>query len=205
MRSINLLPPEAHVKEQARERFARLALVGILYIALLTALTFIWQGRVTAAEDDAAFQAESNQLLEAQVAEFGSIENLVGEYDANVTLMETALADDLSWGRVLNDLGRILPDSVWLESFTGTIDADPSTPAVGTVQVTGVGFDFPDVSAWLRSLDSDRFPAATGTWVTSVAEGQIGSATIVNFVSQTSLTAAARSDRLDTRIPRTGL
>ncbi|MCP3974864.1 MAG: hypothetical protein GY720_10265 [bacterium] len=205
MRSINLLPPEAHVKEQARERFARFALIGLVYVAVLTALTFIWQGRVTVAEDDAAFQQDANRLLEAQVAEFGSIESLVGEYDANVSLMETALADDLSWGRVLNDLGRILPDSVWLESFTGAVDSDPATSAVGTVQVTGVGFDFPDVSAWLRSLDSDRFPAATGTWVTSVAEGQIGSATVVNFVSQTSLTEAARSDRLDTRIPRTGL
>ena len=205
MRSINLLPPEAHVKEQARERFARMALVGIVYVALLAVLTVLWQGRVSEAEKDAALQQEANRLLEVQVAEFGGIESLVGEYDANVTLMETALADDLSWGRVLNDLGRILPDSVWLESFTGTVDSDPTTPAVGTVQVTGVGFDFPDVSAWLRSLDSDRFPAATGTWVTSVAEGKIGSATIVNFVSQTFLTEAARSDRLETRIPRTGL
>lgn len=205
MRSINLLPPEAHVKEQARERYLRLALVGIAYIALLAALTVIWQGRVAAAEDDVAFQQEANRLLETQIAEFGGIEGLVNEYDFNVALMESALADDLSWGRVLNDLGRVLPDSVWLESFTGTVDSDATTASLGAVQVTGVGFDFPDVSAWLRSLDSDRFPAATGTWVTSVTEGQIGSATVVNFVSQTSLTEAARSDRLETRIPRTGL
>jgi len=205
VRSINLLPPEAHVKEQAREQFTRVAIVAVLYVALLALLVVLWQGRVSNAQQDAAFQQEANRLLEVQIAEFGSIESLVGEYDANVTLMETALADDLSWGRILNDLGRILPDSVWLESFTGTIDSDPTTSKVGTVQVTGVGFDFPDVSAWLRSLDSDRFPAATGTWVTSVTEGQIGQATIVNFVSQTSLTEAARSDRLETRIPRTGL
>lgn len=205
MRSINLLPPEAHVKEQARERFARMALLGVAYVVLLAVVTVLWQGRVTAAEEDAAIQQEANRVLEAQVAEFGDIESLVGEYDSNVAMMETALADDLSWGRVLNDLGRILPDSVWLQSFSGAVETDPLTPGVGTVQVTGVGFDFPDVSAWLRSLDSDRFPAATGTWVTSVAEGQIGSATVVNFVSQTSLTEAARSDRLDTRIPRTGL
>jgi Tfp pilus assembly protein PilN len=119
--------------------------------------------------------------------------------------MQVALADDLPWARILNDLGRILPDSVWLESFRGSVDEDPATPQVGVVQVTGVGFDFPDVSAWLRSLDSDRFPAATATWVTSVSEGQIGEANVVNFISQTSLTEAARSDRLATRIPRTGL
>lgn len=205
MRPINLLPPEAHVKEQARARVARLALLAALYLALLAVLTLIWQGRVTEAEQDAAAQQLTNSALEAQVIEFQTVEGLVAEYDANVALMQVALADDLSWGRILNDLGRIIPDSVWLESFRGTVEADPATAQVGSVQVTGVGFDFPDVSAWLRALDSDRFPAATSTWVTSVTEGQIGEAEVVNFISQTSLTEAARSDRLDTRIPRTGL
>ena len=205
MRSINLLPPEAHVKEQARARVARLALLAATYLALLVVLTLVWQARVAEAEQDAAAQQQVNRVLEAQVIEFQSVEGLVAEYDANVSLMQIALADDLSWGRILNDLGRILPDSVWLESFRGAVESDPATPQVGSVQVTGVGFDFPDVSAWLRSLDSDRFPAATANWVTSVSEGQIGEAKVVNFISQTSLTEAARSDRLETRIPRTGL
>jgi Tfp pilus assembly protein PilN len=205
MRSINLLPPEAHVKEQARARVARLALIAVAYLALLVVLTLVWQARATEAEQDVAAQQQLNRDLEAQVSDFVSVEGLVAEYDANVALMQVALADDLSWGRILNDLGRILPDSVWLESFRGSVDEDPATPQVGVVQVTGVGFDFPDVSAWLRSLDSDRFPAATATWVTSVSEGQIGEANVVNFISQTSLTEAARSDRLATRIPRTGL
>lgn len=205
MRSINLLPPEAHVKEQARARVARLALLAVAYLAVLVALTLIWQARVTDAEQAAAAQQQRNRDLEAEVIEFQSVEGLVAEYDGNVSLMQTALVDDLSWGRILNDLGRILPDSVWLESFRGTVESDPTTPHVGSVQVTGVGFDFPDVSAWLRSLDSDRFPAATATWVTSVSEGQIGEADVVNFISQTSLTDAARSDRMATRIPRTGL
>ena len=205
MRSINLLPPEAHVKEQARERVARLLLFGLVYLGILVAVTLLWQNRVNDAEQQASAQLEFNRQLEVQIAEFEGIEGLVTEYDSNVALMESALADDLSWGRILNDLGRILPDSVWLESFRGSVETDPSTAAVGSVSVTGVGFDFPDVSAWLRSLDSDRFPAATGTWVTNVSEGTIGEAPVVNFVSQTSLTIAARSDRLDTRIPRTGL
>jgi len=205
MRSVNLLPPEAHVREQARARSVRLTLIALSYIALLVVLTLVWQNRVAEAEDAAAGQQEANQLLEVQIAELASIESVVTEYDSNVMLLEDALVDDLSWGRILNDLGRILPDSVWLESFRGSVEDDPTTAQVGSVQVTGVGFDFPDVSAWLRSLDSDRFPAATGTWVTNVSEGVIGQAAIVNFVSQTLLTQAALSDRLDTRIPRSGL
>jgi len=205
VRSINLLPPEAHIREEARARTVRLLLIGLAYLALLVVLTMVWQNRVTEARQEAAGQQERNRVLEAQIGELAAIESVVTEYDANVALLETALADDLSWGRILNDLGRILPDSVWLESFNGTVEADPATAQVGSVQVTGVGFDFPDVSAWLRSLDSDRFPAATGTWVTNVSEGTIGEAIIVNFVSQTLLTNAALSDRVETRIPRTGL
>lgn len=205
MRSINLLPPEAHVQEEARARTVRLLAIGLAYVALLVVLTMVWQNRVTEAQQDAAAQQELNRRLEGQIAELAAVEAVVTEYDANVVLLETALADDLSWGRILNDLGRILPDSVWLQSFNGSVELDPATFHVGAVQVTGVGFDFPDVSAWLRSLDSDRFPAATGTWVTNVSEDMIGEAQVVNFVSQTMLTEAALSDRLETRIPRTGL
>lgn len=193
------------MKEQARERVAKLALFGLAYVALLVVVTLVWQTRVSEAEQAAAAQQDLNARLELQIADFQGVEGLVSEYDSNVMLMEAALADDLSWGRILNDLGRILPDSVWLDSFRGSVEKDPATASLGAVSVTGVGFDFPDVSAWLRSLDSDRFPAATGTWVTNVSEAQIGEAPVVNFVSQTSLTEAARSDRLETRIPRTGL
>lgn len=205
MRSINLLPPEAHVKEEARARTLRLFLIALAYLSLLVVITIVFQNSATEAEQEAAAQQERNRTLELEIGELAAIESVVTEYDANVLLLETALADDLSWGRILNDLGRILPDSVWLESFSGAVELDPTTFEVGSVQVTGVGFDFPDVSAWLRSLDSDRFPAATGTWVTNVSEGSIGEAVIVNFVSQTLLTHAALSDRLETRIPRTGL
>ena len=41
MRSINLLPPEAHVKEQARERVARLLLFGLVYVGILVVVTLL--------------------------------------------------------------------------------------------------------------------------------------------------------------------
>ena len=117
MRSINLLPPEAHVKEQARERVARLLLFGLVYVGILWWSRFCGRQGSTRLSSSRLAQQDSNRLLEVQIADFQGIEGLVTEYDANVALMEAALADDLSWGRILNDLGRILPDSVWLQSF----------------------------------------------------------------------------------------
>ena len=64
--------------------------------------------------------------------------------------------------------------------------------------------DYPDVSAWLRALDSDRFPGTAGTWVSSVSNTLIGETTVVQFVSQSTLTRNALSNRAADRIPVVG-
>lgn len=204
MRAINLLPPEEFEKGARRRQFIKLALAGLAYVAVLGLLVMWWQGRVGAAEDDIAAQEEINQRLTAQVRELADVEQLVGEYDSNVTLLTSALATDLAWGRILNDLGRVIPDRVWLESFAAATAFTAETGALGTVSVSGIAFDFPDVSAWLRSLDSDRFPSVNGTWVQSVSNISIGDdpgIPAVSFTSTTSLTPAAISSRLVERIP----
>ena len=105
---------------------------------------------------------------------------------------------------MLNDLGRVIPDRVWLDGFSGAADADPETGAVGSMQTNGTGFDYPDVSAWLRALDSDRFPAVGGTWVGTAGDSTIGNALVVQFTSTSALTPAAQSNRVDERVPEVG-
>lgn len=201
MRPINLLPPEAFERAKNRRRIAQYILIGIVYVAVLAALVFWWQGRVDTAEDKVEAQQLINRGLEDERNSLSSAEDLVNRYDANVALVGSVLVNDISWGRILNDLGRMLPDRIWLEGFTGAADSTEAALTRGVVSVNGTGFDFPDVSAWLRSLDSDRFPSVAGTWVTSVAESLIGEAAVVTFVSQTSLTDAAASDQVFERIP----
>ncbi len=200
MREINLLPPEAFQRISARRLRARLILAGLLYLVLLVLLTILWQGRVTSAEDLVTIQQQENSTLQQRVDTLAEAQLVVDDYDANTGLIVEALATDLSWGRLLNDLARLIPDRVWLESFTGAAGAS-GDPTLGTVTVAGVGFSFPDVSAWLRSLDSDRFPGVEGTWVQTAAGAVIGEAGVVNFSSTTSLTAAALSNRIQERIP----
>lgn len=200
MREINLLPPEAFQRLTARRLRARLILAGLLYLVLLVLLTILWQNRVTSAEDLVTIQQQENATLQQRVSTLAEAQTVVEDYDANTGLIVEALATDLSWGRLLNDLARLIPDRVWLESFAGASGA-PGDATLGTVTVAGVGFSYPDVSAWLRSLDSDRFPGVEGTWVQTAAGGLIGEAGVVNFSSTTSLTAAALSNRVQDRIP----
>lgn len=200
MREINLLPPEAFKRLDARKRRAQIVVIAVLFVGLLAGLSAVWSGRVDRAENKVAIQQDRNSQLQEDVAALAGAQTFVDDYDANARLLTEALELDMSWGRLLNDLARMIPDRVWLESFSGVIDDSGQGP-LGSITVSGIGFAVPDISAWLRSLDSDRFPGVTGTWVQTVSGTEIGPAEVVTFSSTTSLTERALSDRLADRVP----
>lgn len=200
MRPINLLPRESKEKARARQRMIQLIVLAVAYIVLLAFITVVWQGRVTDAENEIEEARAINQGLQAEIAGLQDARDLVARYDENVAVVSAALDADISWGRVLNDLGRMIPDRVWLTTLTGAAQATEEG-TLGSLSMQGTAFDFPDVSAWLRSLDSDRFPSVSGTWVTGMNVGLIGEIEVVGFTTATSLTPDSSSDRLRDRIP----
>ncbi len=204
MRPINLLPPEAFERSAGRRRMARLALIGVIYLVVL-GLLFVLARRDTADVRNTVEEQEAvNAGLQVQLGELQGADELVLRYDQNAALIKAVLTSDVSWGRILNDLGRMIPDRVWLGQFQGRVDLDPLSPAQGSIQVSGTGFGFGDVAAWLRALDSDRFPSVAGTWVSSVTGETIGEIPVVAFESQTSLTEAALTARVEERVPEVG-
>ena len=72
---------------------------------------------------------------------------------------------------------------------------------VGQVSFSGVGFDFPDVSEWLRALDSGGFSGVTGPWVSTASESAIGDEAVVSFSSTAALTEGAVTDRAQELMP----
>ena len=200
MRPINLLPPEAFDRLTARRLRSRIAVIAVLYLLLLALITVFQSDEVGDTEEAVTAQEALNTQLEREVVSLSDAQTLVDDFDTNALLVTEALAFDMSWGRIINDLARMIPDRVWLQSFAGTIDETGLGP-LGSVTISGVGFDYPDISAWLRSLDSDRFPGVTGTWVQTVSETEIGEADVVSFSSTTSLTDHALSGRASNRVP----
>ncbi|MEX0825170.1 MAG: PilN domain-containing protein [Acidimicrobiia bacterium] len=201
MRPINLLPPEVAEERNRRRRVGFLIFGVVAYIALLGVGVLYWDSRVSAARDDVDAQLEINQSLEREVVALSSAGELQTEYQDRSDLVRTALATDIDWGILLNDLARLLPPRVWVETFSGTIVVETTPGVLGQVAFSGVGFDFPDVSAWLRALDSDQFNGVTGTWVSTIAEGVIGDVDVVTFTSTAVLTSAAATNRAETLIP----
>lgn len=200
MRPINLLPPDVARQRSRRRRALGLIALALLYVALLGVGVVYWNGRVSDAQADVERQEEVNAALRREVAALADAELLKLEFDAKALLVQEALATDVDWGIVLNDLSRLLPPRVWIEQFSGTV-APTEAGALGQVSISGVGIEFPDISAWVRALDSEDFVGITGTWVNTAAEGAIGEVEVVTFNSTAVLTQAAATDRAAELIP----
>jgi len=204
MRTINLIPQEGKQVSDARNRVAMYLVLGLVYVALLAAITVWRQGSVTSAEDELNDQLARNQELQLEVNSLAGAENVRNELDESSALLAVALINDVSWGRLINDLGRLIPDRVWISNYSGTVaPIVPGSPSVGVgeLTVTGTAFGPTDVAAWLRIVDSDRYPGLLGTWASTITASEIGEAEVVTFGSTSNLTEDALSGRLFERIP----
>ena len=201
MRPINLLPPEFGQKRLRRRRMALLSFVFAAYIAVLGMGVLIWSGRVDDARRDAEAQNTIVQTLQRQVIGLADSGELAIRFQEKADLVNTALSRDVDWGIIMNDLARLLPPRLWVETFSGTVVAETIPGVVGQVSFSGVGFDFPDVSAWLRALDSEQFSGITGTWVSTLSQGVVGNDDVVTFASTAVLTSAAVTNRAANLIP----
>ncbi len=201
MRPINLLPPEVGQRRARRRRMGLLALAAVAYVVLLGFGYLIWGGRVDNARRDLEAQNSIVQTLERQIVGLADSGELAIRYEARSELVRTALSTDIDWGILMNDLARLLPPRLWVETFSGRVLPQAVPGVLGQVAFSGVGFDFPDVSAWLRILDSEQFAGITGTWVSTAAQGAIGQEEVVRFTSTAALTSAAVTSRADNLIP----
>lgn len=201
MRPINLLPPEFGAQQTRRRRLAMLAFGVVAYVVVLGLGFFLWGGRVDNARRDLEAQNSVVQTLERQVVGLADAGQLAVNYETKAELVRQALGNDIDWGIIMNDLARLLPPRLWVSTFTGNIVAETIPGVLGQVAFSGVGFDFPDVSSWLRALDSEQFAGITGTWVSTVSQGLIGESDVVTFTSTAVLTGAATTNRADELIP----
>ena len=202
MRPINLLPPEAAQRAAARRARFGFVFLGVLWLALLFLGFLFFSGRADSREQERDDQVALNTGIRNEIAALGPVAELSRELSERSDAVETALQVDVAWGRLLNDLARVIPDRVWLDSFSATVQVDEETPGFGSVQMSGVAFDFPDTASWLRTLDSDQWPAIGAGWVLNTATEQVSEdVSAVAFSSAGTITQNALSDRSVERVP----
>jgi hypothetical protein len=200
---INLLPLERAEKAKGRQKVVLRVFLLLAYIGLLAFVFLMMKSRETQAEENLATQQAANELIKDDIAELRPFRILGEDYEAGVINLQAALNGDIAWGVLLQDFGRMISDEhVWIEGLavSRVIPVEESV-AYGSVQMSGSGFDYPDVASWLVTLDSDDWEAVGASWAASVTTGSVNDVETVGWSIQTALSDAALSVRVDDLTP----
>lgn len=203
MSKINLLPQDRADAAKARQGWVGAAFAVILFLAILGSTFMFFKGKETAAQVELERVQAQNVQIRQEIAALDHYAQLKAKYDDGATRVRHALATDVAWGRLLGDFGRMISDKrVWMESLSvATAAPTEEQPGVyGSVSMSGAGFDYPDVSSWLITLDSQDWESVTGAWAASVVSTEDEDQDLVQWTLSTSLTSDSLSQRTNTVI-----
>jgi type IV pilus assembly protein PilM len=192
IRRVSLVPTEV-TEQRAERRQLVLAGAGVgLFAALLLGLSFA-RGQQVDSQVLAAQAAEDRAAsLQSQVGGLTDIEGLEADIAARTQTVSATLAGDVAWTTLFHDVSAVLPDDVWLTSFTAS--RAPGAVAAGQVQFEATGLDQTSAARWL--LRADELDSLDQVWLASSAKTASASGrSLVQFSSSASLAAGAASDR----------
>ena len=214
---VNLLPRE--FEERSRQR--RMIGVGILVVlAWVALLAFLLLGKLAAVDNakderDAA-QAVVNQL-QAEVNALSAFQDLAAQLAAGNELLASAMANEVSWAQLLNDVALTIPTTASLTDLQANLlDLPPGEVGgpdvfvetengdVGVLTVGGYSIESfaPGVEAvLLRFGQVDNFFQQYLSVATADAIGDVG---VTTFSADVRLGESARSQRYVDGLPEVG-
>lgn len=186
VRRITLIPREVAVVREQRRQVVMAGASVAAFAALLMGAWGLRAGQL-ADERDHAKEAELEvQALKTEEASLADTVSLDTELAGRRTQVQTVLATDVAWTRLFNEVATVLPNDVWLTSFSGQ--------SGGPVNFSVKGFDHTSTARWLLRLD--ELKSLSGLWVPSSTKSADGAVSSVTFTSDAKLTPAANSDRV---------
>ena len=145
MPGVNLLPPELIERRLAEKRVVILLAVIICYIVLLVSVYVIFQVRINQENTYLVELKHDNAQLSEKIAEFKVFEQRKAEASRREKIIETALAGDISWHKLLLKLSFIIPGEVSITGFTGDYSAG--------IKLNGEARDYISVARWIVRLE----------------------------------------------------
>jgi type IV pilus assembly protein PilN len=197
-RRINLLPPEREQRRRARQTTTTIVAAGVALVVLL-ALVFVAEiirlhGQTNALQAQQAKNAE----LQSEIAQLSQFQQLDTQLQQKTALLKNITQDEVRWSIVLADVSLVIPSDTWLTNFTATQATTSATqsgagaqtsPAIGTIQLTGTTFSHLDVAKWLTRLAG--VDAFTNPYLSLSSKGVVSTTTVVNFNSTVDLSDKA--------------
>jgi type IV pilus assembly protein PilM len=195
-RRMSLLPAEVAVVRERRRQSALIA-AAVMVLAALLLVLYVGRRSQVANERDKAERAEAEAAaLRQEAGQLSQVTTVDSQLQARRGMVESGLSGDVAWTRLLQEIATVLPSDVWLTAFAGEKTGTGGT-GVGTINVTGQGFDQSSSAHWL--LRVGELDSLTGLWLPSSTKSGEGASETVTFTSTANLTPEARSgsDRRD--------
>ncbi|TML92360.1 MAG: type IV pilus assembly protein PilM [Actinobacteria bacterium] len=205
-RRMSLLPPDVAVVRE-RRRQSSLVVVSVVVLAVLLLVAYVGRRtQVSSARDKAERAEAAASALRQDAARLSQVTTVDTQLQERRAMVESALSDDVAWTRLLQEIATVLPNDVWLTAFTGQKSSGqapvrgsaPSagTTGVGSINVTGQGFDQSSAARWLLRVGD--LQSLSGLWLSSSTRSGENGGT-VTFSSTATLTPQAKSgnDRRD--------
>lgn len=167
---VNLLPPEIAAAARLRSLKLILGLV-VLGAMVVVVLGYLFaSSRIGGAEEALADAKTDGTQLQADVATYSEVPQVLAEVDTARVNLETAMTPEIRWSFYLNDLSLTIPKTTRLGTITAVNSAaagqltptgtEVGTPlgavTLGSIAFSGKSTDFDAVAAWLQSLTKQQ-------------------------------------------------
>lgn len=198
MPRVNLLPPEFAAKRELRRTqigVVALSAVAMAVVAAAGAVLFIVNASIEANANKAEAQV---MAVRGEISKYSDVPRYFNAVDAAKQAQTAALRDEVLWYQYLNDIALSYPKAVWLNNLTFS-NAAPgagnplATQGLGSVSVSGGGYEYSDVASWMETLD--RTAGFTDSSFANSLRTSTNEKLHVDFQSSATVTFDARSGR----------
>ena len=137
MSSVNLLPPDLRQRQATKRLTTLVSLVGVLALVVIGFLYFLQSMNLSRANRDLEAQQAVNAGKQAEIADLQKFAELRSQVQGKRDLVDTVVANEVSWSDVLLHLARALPGPAYLTGVTGQVTAPTGTALPVAAPVTG--------------------------------------------------------------------
>lgn len=209
MPRVNLLPPEIAAAAKLRRLQVMLGLLVLVAMVMVVLGYLFASSRIGGAEEALAEAKTDGAKLQADVATYAEVPQVLAEVDAAQANLVTAMTPEIRWSFYLNDLSLTIPKTTRLSTITavnngaaeqlaGTVTA-LGTPlgavTMGSITFSGKSTDFNAVAAWLQSLARQDGYLEPSVQSVTRAEAEGAKDTFYDVESNTQLSLEAASGR----------
>ena len=112
------------------------AIAAALVVAALAVPTLSRQHAISNTKKDVAAQNVQNASLQRQIGQLSSASQQQDTVTRTTAQVQSLLANDVSWSKVLTQLSQVIPSNVWLTSFSGSVTNPTAAAAAATPSTT---------------------------------------------------------------------